>query len=90
VSCDANSLYATAMVYIQSFPDISSALGYQNPSVNTILEWVDKGMHFIIHCDLYLDENLKFVPIPNKTYAEGKTLYSVGWVQNMVWCDTDI
>lgn len=90
VSCDANSLYPTAMASILTFPDLSSAQGYQNPSPNTLIEWNTLGYNYIVKCNVFLPHDLKFVPVPNKTAEPGKTFYSVGNINDMVWCDTDI
>ena len=91
------------------FPDINSSVILTNDDLNymnisrervneCVINLINSGQQFIIECDIYIPETLKFIPIPAKVKGselgldtkETKVLYNTGYFYNQVYNDIDI
>lgn len=72
---DATSLYPSAMYQAESFPDLETV-----EIIDVAVFDIEKYKHYIIKCDIYLPEELEFIPIPYK--EGGRCYYKKGMLRN--------
>ena len=88
IAADLNSLYPSAMVRIDLFPDATSAKWVGGGDVGMIYNLLRDKIHFVAHCDVYLPRGLKFIPVIYKT--KKKAFYCTGDLTSVWYCDVDI
>ena len=80
---DATSLYPSAMAKFDSYPDLNTAEHIDVTNFD-----FDCGRHYIIECDVYLPQELTFIPVPYK--REGMCYYETGFLRGQTYNDIDI
>ena len=78
---DATSLYPSAMVQRNDYPDLDTVQHFK-------LEDIKTYRHYILNCDIHLPEHLTFVPVPSK--ENGACFYKTGHIYNQYYNDVDI
>ncbi len=85
---DANSLYVSVMCDESlTFPDIRETKILDQPNLEE-LNLLYK--HYIIECDIFIPEHIKFIPIATKKEGQNGCFYKYGWFYSQFYNDCDI
>lgn len=81
------------MAFIDTFPLLSSAVFLKDSISWEYLQSLGVP-NWVCHCDVYIPENICFIPIQYKEYDisgnKKKCLYCTGTLSNMWLCDIDM